>query len=388
MSTTYLTTMQILRGEEATLANGMFGTCNTYSRTEEKIVTLAAFDGPEPGVQINIRFLNGCRQQTGASLKIGSTDAIPVEGPCICNANEVLSFVYEQVDSTHAYWRVVGHYILPSDNTPQKIGEAVAGTSSEYSRADHVHSIDLDEGDANGQVKIGGKNVSVKGLGSAAYTNSSDYATAEQGQKADDAMPKSGGTFTGKVKSSSPPTEATDLATKGYVDSLIEGGTGNYDTVGSASGWNAGSTPSLGEPIHADDITNWEAGTLPQLGDAIDADEITNWDAGTVPTLEDITADEITAWDAGSVTSMRIENGILKITTGAIPTLGKTQKTIHHVTNVGSVPTLGHQSKSIPNITSVGTLPQLSYEDHTIPNVENVGTVPTLTITDKDVLIP
>lgn len=59
-------------------------------------------------------------------------------------------------------------------------------------------------GDSNGQIKVtpsGGsaQNISVKGLGSAAYTASTAYATAAQGTLATNAMPKSGGTFTGAV---------------------------------------------------------------------------------------------------------------------------------------------------------------------------------------------
>ena len=59
-------------------------------------------------------------------------------------------------------------------------------------------------GDSNGQIKVtpsGGSatNISVKGLGTAAYTASTAYATAAQGTLASNAMPKSGGTFTGAV---------------------------------------------------------------------------------------------------------------------------------------------------------------------------------------------
>ena len=46
-----------------------------------------------------------------------------------------------------------------------------AGTSTNYARQDHTHGIAVATGDANGQVKIAGQNVSVKGLGSAAYAN-------------------------------------------------------------------------------------------------------------------------------------------------------------------------------------------------------------------------
>ena len=49
---------------------------------------------------------------------------------------------------------------------------AVTGTSTNYARQDHIHNISLATGDSNGQVKIAGSNVSVKGLGSWAYKSS------------------------------------------------------------------------------------------------------------------------------------------------------------------------------------------------------------------------
>lgn len=55
---------------------------------------------------------------------------------------------------------------------------ASGGSATTWSKSDHVHNISLATGDANGQVKIAGTNVSVKGLGSAAYTNSTAYATS------------------------------------------------------------------------------------------------------------------------------------------------------------------------------------------------------------------
>lgn len=53
---------------------------------------------------------------------------------------------------------------------PGNIGQSsIPGTSSNFARQDHTHGIDLAEGDANGQVKIAGVNVSVKGLGPIAF---------------------------------------------------------------------------------------------------------------------------------------------------------------------------------------------------------------------------
>lgn len=53
-----------------------------------------------------------------------------------------------------------------------------AGSSTNYARQDHTHGIALATGDSNGQVKIAGTNVSVKGLGTAAYTASTAYAAS------------------------------------------------------------------------------------------------------------------------------------------------------------------------------------------------------------------
>ena len=46
---------------------------------------------------------------------------------------------------------------------------AVVGSSTNYARQDHVHNIALATGDSNGQIKIAGSNVSVKGLAALAY---------------------------------------------------------------------------------------------------------------------------------------------------------------------------------------------------------------------------
>lgn len=55
------------------------------------------------------------------------------------------------------------------------------GSASTWSKSDHVHSISVATGDSNGQVKIAGQNVSVKGLGSNAYTSTSYIPTSQKG---------------------------------------------------------------------------------------------------------------------------------------------------------------------------------------------------------------
>lgn len=75
-----------------------------------------------------------------------------------------------------------------SNTAPVAVATTSAvGTSTSYARQDHVHAITLASGDNNGQIKIAGSNVSVKGLGTAAYTSSGTYATAAQGAAANSA---------------------------------------------------------------------------------------------------------------------------------------------------------------------------------------------------------
>ena len=51
-----------------------------------------------------------------------------------------------------------------------------------------LQKADIATGSVNGTISVEGANVAVKGLGSAAYTDSTIYATAEQGSKADSAI--------------------------------------------------------------------------------------------------------------------------------------------------------------------------------------------------------
>lgn len=69
------------------------------------------------------------------------------------------------------------------------------------------------EGATNGTISVDGADVPVHGLGSAAYTEASDYATAEQGGKADTALQKADivtGTANGTIA-----VDGSDVAVKG-----------------------------------------------------------------------------------------------------------------------------------------------------------------------------
>lgn len=113
-----------------------------------------------------------------------------------------------------------------------------AGTDAMTEAKKKVGSVELAGGTNNGTLKLtvdgtATDNIAVTGLGSAAYTEANAYATADQGEKADAAMPKAGGAFTGAVTVLAP-TADMNPATKAYVDSAIGGITGfDYQVVAS-----------------------------------------------------------------------------------------------------------------------------------------------------------
>lgn len=98
-----------------------------------------------------------------------------------------------------------------------------------------VNNVALVTGASNGQIGITVDGTTtyanVKGLGDAAYKNSSAFATAAQGTKADNAMPKSGGTFTGAITLNADPTTNLGAATKQYVDKQVAAGISSADAL-------------------------------------------------------------------------------------------------------------------------------------------------------------
>ena len=78
--------------------------------------------------------------------------------------------------------------------------------------------------------------VTYEGLGTAAFTSASDYATAAQGLLAENAMPASNGVATdARVSLAADPVGPMDAATKGYVDAAIEGAASNLNFLGTST---------------------------------------------------------------------------------------------------------------------------------------------------------
>ena len=85
-----------------------------------------------------------------------------------------------------------------ADNAETNIGTMANLTGGETTLVEAIEAVrttadgaltasDITAGSANGTIAVDGQNVAVTGLGSAAYTDSTAYATAAQGTKADNA---------------------------------------------------------------------------------------------------------------------------------------------------------------------------------------------------------
>ncbi len=105
------------------------------------------------------------------------TDGEPAQGtaPGIVPANDVVApFALRDAESNDGAV-ATGGYVKGAYNAAIKAINSV--------NANTVHTVTA--GSANGTIAVDGRNVNVTGLGSAAYTNTDAYATAQQGAKAD-----------------------------------------------------------------------------------------------------------------------------------------------------------------------------------------------------------
>lgn len=112
-------------------------------------------------------------------------------------------------------------------------------------------------------------------------------------------------------------------------------------SVGSASGWSAGSVPTLGTAISADDITAWTTNT---------------------PTA--VTKKTVVTSASGATATYA--NGIATFTNGSFSTGDSVTVT------AGTAASLSYTSRSIPNVTNVGTAPSLTITSTTVATGKGV----------------
>lgn len=154
----------------------------------------------------------------------------------------VINGAFERIGSSDVD---LTNYALKSDittaiNNLDKADSAVANQYvSSVSQANGVISVtrqtlpvrSVTEGTANGTILVNGSAVNVHGLGSAAYTPSSNYATAAQGTKADSALQKADittGSANGTIS-----VDGSDVSVKG-LGTAAYAATTDFDAAGKA----------------------------------------------------------------------------------------------------------------------------------------------------------
>lgn len=171
---------------------------NKPSYTASEVgVNETAFPGLKKTGTITGIKMNGVSKGTSGVVDLGTviTDvsgkqdkAVSITGITATTVNEALKELSDRVN---------GKYSKPEGGIPKT--DLASGVQASLGKADTAlqshQSVTLATGTNNGTLKItvGGTitdNVAVRGLKSAAYTDSSDYATAAQGTKADNALPK------------------------------------------------------------------------------------------------------------------------------------------------------------------------------------------------------
>lgn len=282
-------------GNSVLIGSTLYGICTTSANGLNKQVILDNFDSFLHGVTVQVRFIYGNNILDNLTLQVGTTTAQPITGNCICNANDVIAFTLEDSGNNSYYWRA---------NQSIKIDSYVDNTSN-----------------STIITKIAGQEVNI------ATQSYVDYKTAGM-SGLEGAMH-----FKGTVNED--PTSAAfnthSFSDYDYGDVIL--GPNNKEYI-----YNKGNTISNSSWREVGDEGSYvlkTSQTSERIGSASD------WDAGSAPILGDvIESDDITQWEPGSPSIALVEDGVLHIRNGMAPTLAFTARNIPNITDVGRVPSL------------------------------------------------
>lgn len=277
-------------GTQILVGSTLFGTCSTPAGTAAKEVILSSFDQLLQGVTVQVKFTNGNTVASNVTLKVGSTAIIDVTGSCLCDANQVIAFTYENISGIN-YWRA--HH---------NISGAMPISGGTFTGPVALAGIPTNTNEAATKGYVDSKVQGLDGLtGAMHFIGVSSTAITNGGTE----NPTIGGTtITTKESGDVVLYNEQEYVWNGSAWQLL-GDEGSYVLKTSQT------TSSIGS------ASSWVAGTTPTLGTAIDADDITNW-------------------DAGSASSATVTGGVLHLTNSVVPTLSYTAKSVPNVTDVGS----------------------------------------------------
>lgn len=294
-----------LFGVSSSEANNANKVVNANNLTNESFSTLAT------GVSIHVKFSNGNTATNSLTLKVGATAAKPIVNPggdLTWNDNSIITFTYDGTS-----WMMNG-------------GKTSASVT---------------EGTNSGEIIIDGTTVKPKNIADAAYRSIDN-------------------TITENTTSTNIPTSS---AVASYVATMTEGITGAMHFIGDLQTlpdatssttyetYNSGDVVLVGDKeyvykkgdtaINSEWILLGDEGSYALKSNTVSVGSASSWNAGTTPTLGTaIDADEITNWNANVPTGATVASGTLIITPGTAAALSYTGKTIPNVTSVGTVPNL------------------------------------------------
>ena len=169
---------------------------------------------------------------------------------------------------------------LPSDTVSAVATTASAGSSTNYSRADHVHSIALGEGTATGTVSIAGTNVPVKDFGNKADkvsgATANNFAAFDANGNIKDSGKNANNFKTVQTAKASPAASGNDIA---FIDTITQNTNGEITatrkTVRGATTSQTGVVQLAGSIGATVDTENNKAASEKAVRDAIDALDVT-----------------------------------------------------------------------------------------------------------------
>lgn len=244
----YIGKVQIgANGDLLPIGSTLYGTAtwdSTNNRYNANSGNLANIEALLDGLTVHIKF-SGYNIHTSPTLKVGSFDAKPIHR----TAGTAVGITVE------TSWPDNAIVTFTYDGTAWVINSATDNNTT------YTFTEGTTDGAFNVSVNGGAATpINIHGLGSAAYTSATDYATSAQGTKADNAMPISGGKFTGNVSFDSgttltvnSPTADDHAANRKYVDDSFSNAIGVATsamifkgTIGTGSGATIASLPTTG----------------------------------------------------------------------------------------------------------------------------------------------
>ena len=235
---------------------------------EHTIYMVGTGDGSEDSAYEEYMLINGGFEKIGSSevslagyateayVNQAKTEAIATAGT---NADSKIAAKVGEIGGS-----TVKQYVDQAKSDAQGYADSLASnyaTAEQGTKADTaLQKADVTTGTANGTIAVKGTDVQVKGLGSAAYTASSAYATAAQGTKADTALQKADITSGGANGTIS--VGGADVSVKGLASAA-------YKVAGSASGNVPVNGAALGTTANVPVVTNASGQLVPHASGAL-----------------------------------------------------------------------------------------------------------------------